>query len=238
MSTQIGATWQDTVNAITKQGQASGLSPDQINAAIAVARSEGGLLSSAGDYQNGSATSFGPFQFHLGGELNSFAAWLGTTIGGAVGVAQSSLSAVTQFALQPGGYLYNSLVAGAAKGYSGPDLATYASQYGQISADPGAAGSWYQTLFGSGPGATTTTNPTPVTLTTGKLDTTTPAQELQNLSALWNSLPSPSISMANPFQGIADFANNALNWVTLAFWVLVGILVAIVGLWLLVRSDN
>lgn len=141
---------------IINQGYASGLTVDQIEAALAVNQAEG--INGVGD--NG--TSFGPFQFHIGGVLGSFWQWLGQRFGsqynylntitdvGNFAVSQPQLA--VQFALEPGGYLYQAIKQGTAAGKTGPDLAYYAEEYGQRSISSGwqlAYNAW-TSLFGPG----------------------------------------------------------------------------------------
>lgn len=131
-------TWTDVQTAIANQGQASGLTQAQVQVAQVIAYIEGGTGNGYGDYVNGQPTSFGPFQFHLGGALNGFAAWLGlplTDRSGQVNPAvvdaarDPTLSA--QYALQQGGYLFNAIAGGTKTGLSGIALATYAEITGE-----------------------------------------------------------------------------------------------------------
>lgn len=195
------ASWGDVVAAITAAGTSSGLNQDAINAAIAVSQSEGGATSSPGD--NG--TSFGPFQFHIGGQLDGFARWLGGSTfaswlqGSKSPAEQAALnpSSAANYALQQGGYLYNALVAGQAKGLKGADLAYYASQVGQVSEFPQNAANAFMTLFGGGqtvtvaPPVTVTTQNPPIKpiVVTGQVVNKDPLTEIASAAAALASLP-------------------------------------------------
>lgn len=122
----------------------SALGEEAGRAAASVALTEGGLHGAVGD----TGTSFGVFQFHEGGQLDAFAAWLNTSLEDAANVATNRPDLAVQFALEK--YLGQTLQAGLAAGLSGPDLATYLQRYGQVSVSPERAGQSYTALFGAG----------------------------------------------------------------------------------------
>jgi hypothetical protein len=126
---------------IDQQGPKYGLSAAQIQVAKAIAVAEG-----AGGQQIGDGgTSFGPFQFHEGGQLNGFAAWLHDsgntstmpTLDQAGTIANQQPALAIEYALQPDGYLAGAIKRGTSAGYSGLNLALYAEQFGQGAARDG-----------------------------------------------------------------------------------------------------
>jgi len=113
--------------------------------AAAIALTEGGLNGARGD--NGQ--SAGVFQFYGGGgQLNNFAAYLNTSLEEAANIATQRPDLAVQYALR--GYLGAAIQAGLDAGLSGPELATYAQRYGQVSVSPERAGQSYNSLFGAG----------------------------------------------------------------------------------------
>lgn len=111
-----------------------GFTDDEARAAVAVAKSEGAPGNTiTGDYVTIGgqqvATSFGPFQFHVGGQLNNFAAFLGISIPNASAMANEQQAGAVSWALD--NYLGAAIKQGAANGVTGRDLAIYASRYGQ-----------------------------------------------------------------------------------------------------------
>lgn len=112
-------------------------------AITAVAAREGGLYGAIGD--NG--RSHGPLQFHLYGQLPNFAKKLNAPLPVAGETARSpeNWDKVIKFAWE--GYLGDAYREGKARGLTGPDLATYISQYGQRSVNPGLSGKKYTELF-------------------------------------------------------------------------------------------
>lgn len=231
------------INAlITSEGNAAGLTPDQIQAAITIAKAEGGWDGTVGD--NG--TSFGVFQFHEGGQLNAFASWLGVDIPTASQIAVERPDLAIQFALGKGGYLYNSLVAGAAQGASGLNLALYAEQYGQRAAQT-ASGlvpsvvanitSAWSSLWGSAttkappgktsPPGTTTTTPAPPTYSSSSI-----LGAIDNLSNSIGAIPQNAINAAlKPVNAAVATAEQAL-------WLLLGLALVILGFWLMANGEK
>lgn len=124
----------------------AGLSPMAAMAAMAIAKTEGGLNGAVGD--NGQ--SFGPFQFYSGGQLKNFARDLGISMAEAGRVAQTDPARAVAWALRPGGYLGDTLRRGEAQGLRGADLATHAQRHGQVSVSPERSGQNFTTLFGDG----------------------------------------------------------------------------------------
>lgn len=251
MSTiETSTTWDQIVQLITAQGQASGLSQDQINAAIAIAKAEGGWSGNIGD----GGTSFGVFQFHQGGMLDSFAAWLGTNMTSAGYIAVQQPNVAIQFALQPGGYLYNALQQGAAAGNTGADLAMYAEQFGQRAASWTIAtvGSIWDQLFGGGkvqpqPSGGTGGGTTGTTTGTG---TTAPTlQPVPKVTDLNSGIAAIAATIANIGTAITNAPSNAVKAVLAPLtatvrvaeqflWIIVGLALCIVGLWLIVQAEQ
>ena len=124
----------------------AGLSPQGAYAAMAIAKTEGGLNGGVGD--NGQ--SFGPFQFYTGGQLKNFAQAMGVSMAEAGQIARTEPEVAARWALQPGGYLGDTLRTGERSGLSGADLATFGQRYGQVSVSPERAGQNYSQLFAGG----------------------------------------------------------------------------------------
>jgi murein DD-endopeptidase MepM/ murein hydrolase activator NlpD len=123
----------------------AGLDSEGAMVAMAIAQTEGGLRGAVGDY----GRSFGPFQFYAGGQLNSFARDLGVSPAEAAQIATSQPDLAVQWALQPGGYLGDTIRAGQRQGLRGADLATYAQRHAQVSVSPDRAGTNYSILWGN-----------------------------------------------------------------------------------------
>jgi murein DD-endopeptidase MepM/ murein hydrolase activator NlpD len=136
-------------------GLQSGLSQEQAQAAMAIAKTEAALNGEVGD--NGQ--SFGPFQFYSGGQLKNFARDMGVPMAQAGHIASSQPDVAARWALN--GYLGDALRAGARQGLSGAQLATYGQRYGQVSVSPERAGTNYSSLFGNGQAPPQTTSQPP-----------------------------------------------------------------------------
>lgn len=125
-----------------------GLGDDGARVAQAIAVTEGGLTGAVGDLDRGRG-SFGPFQFFADkGQLPAYAAFMGTDQFTAGEYARHNPLHAAQWALQ--NYLGNAIKNGIAQGLSGPELATFAQRYGQVSESPERAGANYNSLFGGG----------------------------------------------------------------------------------------
>lgn len=239
----VASTWQDVVRIITAEAHAAGLTGDQANAAVTVAKVENGWSGNVGD--NG--TSFGPFQFHKGGQLDSFAAWLGLpilangAINPAVISAANNLELATQFALQEGGYLHNAIVNGSKGGYSGLNLALYTEQYGQGAAWTAQAVSnvtaaWVS-LFGKD-------NPQPTDTTTvgppGPAPIVPDKSTVPVIGNIVDAVTYVGTAIGNVGKGITDLpvaAAQIILSVERFFWIVIGLLVVALGVWLLVKSE-
>ncbi len=116
----------------------AGLGQDGADALLAVLLTEGGLTGAVGDQ----GQSRGPLQFYGGGGmLNTLAREMGMGVQDAGDWVDQNPDQAIQWAIQ--GYLGDAIRQGMAQGLSGPDLATYAQQYGQRSIDPWKAGQNY-----------------------------------------------------------------------------------------------
>lgn len=130
---------------VYREARASGLDDEGARILVAVTETEGGLAGAIGDQ----GRSRGPFQFHEGGQMPGFRAWLGQQgIQGDPNTLVHDVRLTTRYAATT--YLGQAIAAGRARGLSGADLATYVQQYGQVSVDPWKTGQNYQRLYGSG----------------------------------------------------------------------------------------
>ncbi len=146
----------ELLNLIGEAAQRRGLDPGVVRA---IATVEGGLGGATGD----AGLSHGPFQFYFGGgQGNNFARDMGMTDQQAQQYIQQNPMAAVNWALD--GYLGNSIRQGMAKGLQGPNLATYAQQYGQVSVSPERAGAAYNGVP-SLPGGTVQPIGTPIPMT-------------------------------------------------------------------------
>lgn len=138
----------------------AGLGDDGARVAQAIAVTEGGLGGAAGDTSSGG--SYGAFQFYRDrGQLPNFARAQGITQDQAAHLLSSDPLAGVDWALN--GYLGGAIRAGAQQGLTGPQLATYAQQHGQVSVSPERAGQVYNTLFSGGNAPTSSASrPQPV----------------------------------------------------------------------------
>ncbi len=234
----VQTTWQDVVNAITAEAKAAGLTTDQTNAALTVAATENGYSGNPGD--NG--TSFGVFQFHYGGQLNSFAAWLGLPIllngqiNPAVISAANNLDTATQFALQQGGYLHNAIVNGSKAGNSGLNLALYAEQIGQgaqwtSQAIANVTAQWVRLFGNTQPGDTVTGAPPPA-----PAPTPTPAPTLSTVPVLGPLIDSIN-GVGTSISGLGVAAAQIVLSIERFFWIGVGLALIALGVWILVQSE-
>ncbi len=126
-----------------------GLGEEGARAVMAIALTEGGMTGAIGDVAGGG--SYGPFQLYAQGQLPNYAASKGISVAEAIRLIQQNPLDSVRWALS--GYLGNALKEGMAKGYKGPDLATYGQRYGQVSITPEKAGTNYQQLWGYTPWA-------------------------------------------------------------------------------------
>jgi hypothetical protein len=136
-----GVAEQAGLAIVGQAAQLSGASAEAIRVLQAIAKSEAGLGGAVGD--NG--TSFGAFQFHIGGQLNNFANAMGLSLSEAGEYARTHISEVTEYAVN--NYLGKAIQAGIRQGLSGPALAEYAARYGQVTAFPERAAAAYRSLF-------------------------------------------------------------------------------------------
>lgn len=115
----------------------------------AILETEGGLGGAIGDTHLNAVGSHGPFQFYGGGgQLNNFARDLGVSLEEAGRIARTQPLVAAEWALKQGGYLGDAIRRGLEMGLTGPELATYAQRYGQVSVAPERAGENYRRLFG------------------------------------------------------------------------------------------
>lgn len=121
--------------------RAAGLDEEGARAAVAVAATEGGMTGTQGDTAIGG--SRGTFQLYFGGgQGNNYARARGISEAQADAELARDPHAANQWAL--GGYLGQAIRQGQAMGLRGPELATYAQRYGQVSVSPERAGANYQ----------------------------------------------------------------------------------------------
>jgi hypothetical protein len=128
---------------------ASWLGSDAQKALQSILVTEGGLAGARGD----SGRSAGPLQFFEGGQLGNFARAFQMTLEDAkTYVEQHPLEAIRWAIGVPSnpGYLGAALLQGLQRNLSGPALATYAQEHGQVSDSPERAGDNYRNLFGQG----------------------------------------------------------------------------------------
>src|SRR4030095_7990507 len=119
--------------------RAAGLDEEGAGAAVAVAATEGGMTGSVGDQ----GVSAGTFQLHhAGGQGTNYARALGISPQEAIARLRQDPHAANQWALS--GYLGQAIRQGQAMGLRGPDLATYAQRYGQVSVSTEREGAHYQ----------------------------------------------------------------------------------------------
>jgi zeta toxin len=115
----------------------------------AVLVTEGGMNNARGD--NGQ--SAGPLQFFEGGQLATYARAMGMGLNQAKQYVEEHPLEAIQWAIgtatQPG-YLGRAIAQGMAQGLTGPALATYAQEHGQVSVSPERAGQNWNALFGAG----------------------------------------------------------------------------------------
>lgn len=230
----------NVLTSISRIGAEYGLTSDQISAAQAVAVSEGGWDGSVGD--NG--TSFGVFQFHVGGQLDNFANWLGLSISDAGTRASSDYGTAIRFALRPGGYLSDALKAGSAAGYSGANLAYYASANGQRSATPSAArAAWDRVsgilLGGPAPGSPgSSTSPVPVTPSTILNGTTPTVAIVSPFTSLVDAIGAIPTTIATAINDASSFARwlGQPNLILRAFLAILGAVIVVVGIVLFALS--
>jgi cell wall-associated NlpC family hydrolase len=150
LSGRVGAAGQAILSAA---GDAASWLGDQgQKALVAVLITEGGLSGARGD----KGQSAGPLQFFEGGQLANFAQQHGLTPDQAKSYVEQNPNAAVQWAIgtadQPG-YLGAAILKGQQQGLTGPDLATYAQQHGQVSVSPERAGQNWQSMFGDGANA-------------------------------------------------------------------------------------
>lgn len=134
---------QRVLDQIADLARRLGLGEEGARVAVSIAITEGGISGAVGDQ----GQAFGPFQFHREGMLPAFARDKGVSLDQAGELARRDQLAAAEWALR--GYLGQAIRAGQAKGLSGPELATYAQQYGQRSQRPETAGQRYAHLFGA-----------------------------------------------------------------------------------------
>lgn len=135
--TGLGRVYQDAL--------ASGLDEEGARAAVAVARTEGGMEGAQGDQAIGG--SRGTFQLYFGGGMgNEYARSRGISEQQADAELAADPHAANRWAL--GGYLGSAIKEGQQKGLRGADLATYAQRHGQRSVSPERAGASYVALEG------------------------------------------------------------------------------------------
>lgn len=147
--TQYSGSPSMTLDDIYRIARQQGLSDEGARAAVAVAKTEGGLTGAAGDNN----MSFGPFQFYGGGgQLNNYAKQLGMTWQQAGEYVRQHPADAAQWALRAGGYLGDTIRGGIEKGLTGAALATHAQANGQVSVTPERAGQNYDALYGGGAG--------------------------------------------------------------------------------------
>lgn len=122
----------------------AGLPDEGARAAVAIAQTEGGMGGAEGDKDMGG--SAGTFQlFFGGGQGNGFAKAMGLSESVAKDLLKRDPHVANEWALT--GYLGGAIKQGLAKGLTGPALATYAQQHGQVSVSPERAGQNYTALF-------------------------------------------------------------------------------------------
>jgi murein DD-endopeptidase MepM/ murein hydrolase activator NlpD len=148
-----------TLSLIDQIGQQY-VGADGARAAQAVGLTEGALTPRPDGKDVGDqGASFGPLQFFRDkGQLPAFAADMGMSQDDAGQYARQHPETAIEWALAPAGtngwqnsgYLGNAIRAGQQAGLTGPDLATYAQQHGQVSVSPERAGQNWQALFGQG----------------------------------------------------------------------------------------
>ena len=173
-----------TLQQVIDIAQQKGFTLEQAQVAAAVAHSEGTGINGTRTIIGDNGTSFGPFQFHIGGQLNNFQSWLSTLFGSPVTLQQAATTANTnqglavEYALDH--YLGDAIRRGTALGLHGADLARYVSQFGQVSAFPQNADNAYSSLFGVSDGVLVTPEPG----SAGDITTPTTSQEPSITSAL------------------------------------------------------
>src|SRR5262245_1958108 len=180
----------------------SGLDVEGAMVAAAIAQTEGGLTGAVGDR----GQSFGPFQFHTGGQLRNFARDMGVSLAEAGQLARTRPDVAVQWALRPGGYLGDSIRTGQRQGLHGAQLATYAQHYGQVSVSPERAGTNFNALWANGQGDV----PTTVDLSNG---TARPSatQRIQIAPGLNADVQPMDLSMATSAMPIST--SNVDNWI-------------------------
>lgn len=137
----------DQQKAAYEEALASGLDEEGARILVAVTETEGGLTGNIGDQ----GQSRGGYQFHEGGQMPGFRAWLAQQgIQGDPNVLVNDIRLTTRYAAT--GYLGRAIAAGRAQGLSGAELATYVQQHGQVSVDPWKTGQNYQRLYGGAQG--------------------------------------------------------------------------------------
>jgi hypothetical protein len=121
-----------------------GLDEDGSRVAVAIAKTEGGLCGGVGDRDGGG--SYGPFQFYWKGQLANYAKALGVDLRAAANYVLANPLNAAEWGLR--NYLGAAIRKGQSLGLTGPELATYAQTYGQVSVDPWKAGQNYVALYG------------------------------------------------------------------------------------------
>lgn len=135
--------------AAYQEARASGLDDEGARVLVAVTETEGGLTGAIGDQ----GQSRGGYQFHEGGQMPGFRAWLTKQgIQGDPNTLVNDIRLTTRYAAT--GYLRQAIEAGRAQGLHGADLATYVQRHGQVSESPERTGANYARLFGGAPALT------------------------------------------------------------------------------------
>ena len=206
----------DRIGQIAKD---SGLGDEGARVAQAIAVTEGGLSGAVGDLDGGG--SYGPFQFYWQGQLANFAAANGVDLKRAGELAISSPDEAARWALT--NYLGQAIKRGMDQGLSGPELATFAQQYGQVSVSPERAGQNYQALFPAG-GVTRSdiVSPAKVTPAIEKAATVTPKEQKaagESLAFALNgsnfaSASQQKIALRNELEDELDRTNASLKSVS------------------------
>ena len=128
-----------------QEALASGLDQEGAQILVAVTETEGGLTGDIGDQ----GQSRGGYQFHEGGQMPGFRAWLRQQgIQGDPNDLVHDIRLTTRYAAT--GYLGRAIAAGRAAGLRGAELATYVQTHGQVSVDPWKTGQNYERLYGGG----------------------------------------------------------------------------------------
>lgn len=210
--------------------------------------------------------SYGPFQFNTGGELPAFAAWIGQPMTLPTGqlnpvvtnAAQDPTQAV-RFALGQGGYLLTGIEQGVGNGLSGIPLAIWVEEYIQRPnwTNPGPIiaaiiNAWDSLIGGKLPPPTTPVIPTPpipVIPTPVPIPSPTPTPAPnpdivtvqlpfgQQATADLSGIVGPFVQIGQALGTLPGTLTNIVVSVERFGFILLGIVIMLVGIWVLSRSE-